>query len=60
MRDVLWRTSNSLDGQSLPKQWLRRIGHLRPLRASTIWVVERGIKKWCRSIAFHTMSLCEG
>lgn len=57
MRDVLRRISNSLDGQSLPKQWLRRIGYLGPLDASIIWVVERGIKKWRRSMPL-TMGGC--
>ncbi len=45
MCDLLRRASNSLDEHPFSKQRLSRIGHLRPLSASIIWVLEVGIKK---------------
>ncbi len=52
MGDILRRASNTLNEESLPKQWLRRIGYLRPLSASIIRVVEVGVEKCCRSITW--------
>ena len=49
MRDFLRSGCHSLNWKSFSEQWLGRIGHLGPLDASIIRVVEVGIKKWCRS-----------
>lgn len=49
MCHVLRSAGNTLNAEPLPKQWLRRIGHLYPLNTSLIRVVEAGIKKCCRS-----------
>jgi hypothetical protein len=56
MSHLLRRARHSLDEHPFSKQRLPWIGHLRPLIASTIRVVEVGIKKWCRSTKFNMTS----
>ena len=48
MSHLLRRARNALDEQPFSKQRLGRIGHFRPLIASITWVLEVGMKKWCR------------
>jgi len=55
MRDVLWGTRNALDEKAFSEQRLGGIGHLGPLDASIVRVVEVGIKKCCRSTGFNMM-----
>jgi hypothetical protein len=48
MRDVLRCTGHALNAEAFSEQRLGGIGHLGPLDASIIRVVEVGIKKCCR------------
>jgi len=48
MRNLRRRASDAFHREAFPEQWLGRIGHLGPLNASVLRVVEVGFKKWCR------------
>jgi hypothetical protein len=52
IRDLRRRASDAFHREAFPKQRLGPIGHLGPLNASVIRVVEVGFKKWCRSTVF--------
>jgi hypothetical protein len=54
MSDAWIGPGDGLDLQSLAKERLAWISHLHPV-ASIAWVVEVGIKKWCRSIGSNMM-----
>jgi len=45
---------NGFKAEPFSEEWLGRIRDLHPLTASIIWVVEVGIKKWCRSTRWIT------